>query len=376
MVERPRDEAPAVVRRPGSLGGGPVVVKPRPSGGVTLPSYQPLVQRGLEASLETDPAFLAGAVSVTASPDVGTVTFVIRLSELGAQAWKDALEQRRGDLIAGVCRLTARYYATAEGALTVAPIQLVAPLGALLSSRGPEIMQVLNAQLTVDARVIVSGHQTLETVTVDWRPSEGHAPEALVFGPDGGSFNGLITSQDINAVTIDGSAQVRFKPGNWPIIQRRGQLSFGAGDWTLLLKPESWITEYALFVVLLDAAGNPVPQEASAGDVGDRVRCELRFTAPFLEGGAAVTSAFEATSQTLTRVAFPLPPGESPGEVKLTVFAQRGGATAMKARLIQASETFLIVTVQASAAIDFTVNAPEGGETIAGALLELASALG
>jgi len=377
------EKKPAGVARPGR----PVVVDAtldpavparslaRPAK-LLLPSYQPLVLRSLEASLETDPKLLAGAVSVTTSPDVGTVTFVIPLSELGAQAWKDALEQRRGDLIAGLCSLAARYYATSGSQLTVAPIQLSAPLGQLLAGLGPEIMQVLNAQLTVDARVIVSGHQTLQTVTVDWGPSEGHAPEALMFGADGGSWNGPITSQDIGRVTIDWSAQVRYQPWNWPVVHRSGRLSFAEGNWTLLLKPESWVAEYSLFVVLLDGAGNPVPQGANAGDANHRVQCEVRFTAPFLEGGAAIATTFETTSQTLTRLAFPLPPGESPGEVKLTVFAQRGGAPQVKARLVQPSETFILITVQANAAIDITVNAPEGGETLEGTLLALAAQLG
>ncbi|MFT3770929.1 MAG: hypothetical protein QM820_36380 [Minicystis sp.] len=359
------------IHRP--LGDGPDV-DPLPPPGAVPPRYVPLVLRGLSASLDMDAALLAGP-PVVSSSDAGTVTFVIALSALGAQAWMSALSGADGSAIGGVCRISARYYAHTGGAdLTVMPIALSAPLGALLAGRGREIMMVLDAQTTAEGRVVVSGHPTLDQVTIDWRPSEGHRPEALIFGPDGGSFTGTITASDIDRVTIDWSAKVAYTPVSWPVITRRGQLSFARNDSILLLKPESWVTTYSLFVVLLDDAGRPIPEADHAGDTGNRVQCQVRFTAPFLAGGAAITEAFETTSQTLNEVAFPLPPGEPPGAVTLTVFAQLAGAAPiMKARALRPEETFLMVKVTLAGAIEVTANAPEDGSALGRLFNELAS---
>lgn len=342
--------------------------------GPTPTTFLPMTMRGLKATYEGD-SQLVGSVAVVVSASVGVVTYTLALTELGAQTWKDALEQRRGDLLPGVCRMTGRCYGNAGVLPSVEPLTLSAPLGELLAGRGPEVLQIVNGQMTVDARVIVSGHQTLETVVVDWRPSEGHTPETLIFGAEGGSFNGPITSQNPGQVSIDWSAQVNFLPPNWPIVRQQGRLSCGSNEWTLMLKPSAWVNEYTLIVVLLDAAGNPVPSGADIHDLEHRVQCQACFSAPFLSGGSTIVSSFETSSFLMTVLSFPQPPDAAPGELKLTIFAQRGATTRMATRVVSPSESMLVVTVDIDAAIDLAVNAPESGETLQGALLDLVAQL-
>ena len=81
----------------------------------------------------------------------------------------------------------------------------------------------------------------------------------------------------------------------------------------------------------------------------------MRYTAPFLPGGKALTSAF-ATRNEAMQVAFPTPPGQAPGEVRLTMFAIRGGKDQMLARVLKPDESLVVVRVFADARIDIKTN--------------------
>jgi hypothetical protein len=312
--------------------------------------FQPLSLRNLDATLQLDAAHLTRPPQVTASGELGTATFVIELSQLGAQIWKDALETSGGSSLSGVCSLNARYYAQLADRVEVKEQVLSAPLGTLLGGVGAEALHVVNPQVSFEARVIVAGHPTVAGTVVNWLPSEGHAPQSLSFDETGGQFSALLTAQNVEGITIDWDAVVRFKPPGWPDIRQSGKLSVAGNDWSLVLKPGSWLTTRTISAVLLDANGEVIP-DADFNDPNSRVQAELAFTAPFLKGKALRSTLFEADSEHAVTVAFPNPPDEKPGRVRLTIFATRGGKLRAKRRLLKADESLVAVMISPDARI-------------------------
>jgi hypothetical protein len=126
--------------------------------------------------------------------------------------------------------------------------------------------------------------------------------------------------------------------------------------------------------MLLDQQGNPIPA-GSPDDAANRVQGHLKFTAPYLEGGAPLTTAFETSSQSIAKIAFPMPPRQPPGELNLSIFALRGDRTDLKSRVLQPDETLVLVNVWASGRIEIVTTAAESGSSFEGEMLELLAAL-
>ncbi|MDQ3701877.1 MAG: hypothetical protein M3442_13295 [Chloroflexota bacterium] len=390
-------------------------------------SFQPMHLRGLQGTLDAAAGHFSRPPQVTVSTETGTATFLLELTELGAQVWKDALEQSAARTIPGVCRLDASFYVyvqvqrgveiessartesipqlerstlalstaraepLANTTLRAAPIRdlpvrdspvrdvpirdepvraerrtetrvevrrhlISAPLGTVLGALGPGAVRVVNPQLTVTANFIVAGHPIVENVVVDWRPSGGHEPLSQVFGPEGGQFQAQITSDNLDAIAIDWTAIVRYKPAGWPVIRRSGKLSFASTNWSEIINPVSWTREYVITTMLLDAQGRVLPA-GGATNLVDRVQGTLTYSAPFLTAEAPLTNFFETSNQHMVKVSFPLPPDQQAGELKLTLFATRGGGTpTMVARRLLPDETMVVAKIAADAKIEIFTN--------------------
>lgn len=378
-------------------------------------SFQPMHLRGLQGTLDAATGHFSRPPQVTVSTETGTATFLVELTELGAQVWKDALEQSAARTIPGICRLDASFYvyvqvqrgveveSSARTASTVrseppasSPLRAVpirdspirdspirdtpvreepvraeprietrvearrhlisAPLGTVLGTLGPGAVRVVNPQLTVTANFIVAGHPIVENVVVDWRPSGGHQPLSQTFGAEGGQFQAQITSDNLDAIEIDWTAIVRYKPTGWPVIRRSGKLSFASNNWSEIINPVSWTREYVITTMLLDAQGRVLPA-GDATNLVDRVQGTLTYSAPFLTAGVPLTNFFETSSQQMVKVSFPLPPDLQAGELKLTLFATRGGGTpTMVARRLLPDETMVVAKISAAAKIDILTN--------------------
>jgi hypothetical protein len=126
-------------------------------------------------------------------------------------------------------------------------------------------------------------------------------------------------------VVIDWNSAVQFKPS--------GQQKLADNDLHLVIKPDSWIVTYLLMVLMVDATGAVLPAGRPM-DPADRVQGEVSYSAPYLAGNIPLTTAFETSSQQAVQIAVPLPPGEQLGEVRLTLFALRGGKDAMVTRIL------------------------------------------
>jgi hypothetical protein len=320
--------------------------------------FQVLNLRNVEASVSLDADHLVREPQITASGEFGLATYVLELSSLGAQIWKDAIERHTASAIPGACALRTHYYAQLRDRLEVREQTLTGSIGSLLGSCGPEVLHVLNPEVTFESRVIVGGHPTIAETIVSWLPSEGHNPETIVFDEFGGQFAARITSQNPKAVTIDWNAQVRFRPAGWPVVSQSGTLSVQDKQLSVVLKPDTWLVDYTISVVLLDANGNVI-EDADFSDPQTRVQAVLAYQAPFIGGGQLRSTLFEGSNQHIVNVAFPQPPDSPPGTTKLTVFATRGESLRQVKRLLKRSESLVAVIVHPDARVEIvTENDP------------------
>lgn len=317
--------------------------------------FRPLLLNALSASLGLPPEYLRAPAAVNASSDVGTASIQAPLSELGALAFEAAIKEGRIATLGGTCTANARFLAQNGRRVAAREQNLTTPLSALLAGVGPDSLTRVNPQVAVEAQVTVYGHSVLQSAVVNWAPSEGHRSESLTFGAAGGSFKADITSAALDRVVIDWNAAVQFRPTGWPLIPLNGQQKFADNDFHLVIKPDSWIVTYLLMVLLVDASGAVLPASEPMNPE-DRVQGEVSYSAPYLAGGVPLTTVFETSSQQALQIAVPLPPGAAFGEVRLTLFALRGGKDAMVKRVLKVGETYAVARVAPDARITIDTN--------------------
>jgi hypothetical protein len=323
--------------------------------------FEPLTLNAISGTIDLPDGDLAEAPTVVGAPDAGTVTFGISLSDTGALTWQQCLQSGLGSRIVGTCALSAVYMARLDDTVDVKERPMASDVGTLLQSVGPDQVTVVDPQLTVATRVIVTAQELVDSVTVDLSPSEGAAATSLAFTKEGGQATVPITSQHITDVTVPYNAAVRFTPPGWPVIRQAGALSFAAADWDLWLKPDSWVVTYDVFATLLDAQNAVIaPDAAPEGDV---ITLRLDYRHPALDGPLSIT--MQVTSQQLIKVPFPDPPGgDAPATVDLTVVGMRGTNVAGPvSRTLTADETMVVLKSYANGAVDLKTNRDRVGES-------------
>jgi len=295
---------------------------------------------------------------VVTSPDAGTATFIVELTEHGALTWKAALEQGAASSLAGVCRATVSYLRSDGVRMNVERQSVETPLGTLLAGRGPTDIRVIDPQQAVQATLLVVGHGLMETATVALRPNQGQAPANQVFGPAGGQVEVTVTTQDVNGVVVDWSTQVAFRSTGWPPVPASGRLS-AANGWTELIKPDSWVTPYTLMAILVDERGRATPFSEAGQNY--HVQGVLTFTAPYVGGGILV-SAFAVENQLPVTTALPRYPGQPFGDLVLNMFTTRNNLGGTATRKLAADELAIVVLVYPDAHLEIRTGRDALGE--------------
>jgi len=303
--------------------------------------------RNLWASIELPPAHLASPPQVAVSTAAGTATFIVSLTSLGVLAWRDALNQRNGGSIAGICHLSGSYFARLADSVGVRQQPLDVTLGTLLATRGPEDIRTIDPQQSVEAKLLVVGHDLLQSVTVDLRPNMGQAPESQVFDKGGGAVSVTITTTNVSAVQVDWDAKVAFNSAGWPVIPTSGRMS-SAGGLAEMIKPDSWIANYFVVALLVDASGKPTAIDSSSEK--DHINGVLTFTAPYVPSNILVSS-FTAENQAPVAVALPRFPGQPFGDLVLNMFATRNGVASTSSRRLTENDLFITALIYPDAQI-------------------------
>jgi hypothetical protein len=315
--------------------------------------FLPLSLRNITGSLQLPGGDAAGVITAAGSPDAGTLTFSVPLSESGALAWSDAFSSSRGTSLAGTCTVTATMVAQLGTTVDARDRTLTVLLGDLLASVGPGSMTVVDPQVTVAARVIVTANDLVDSVTVDVVPNQGAPAASLAFTKEGGQTQLPITATDVRQVQVPYTSTVRYTPPGWPVITQHGILRFADADWDLWVKPDSWLAQYDLMLMLLDAQNRVLSPGASSTDV---MTLRIDYSHPGIP--ELLTLTVQSDSQQLLHVPFPNPPGaQTSPTVTVSVLGTRAGAPAgPTSRVLTSEETMVVAKVYANGVISIVTN--------------------
>jgi len=326
----------------------------------------------LQAFLDIDPQQLRSPVQVAVNPDAGTVTFLVELSTIGAQVWKQALESRQINQIAGIARFTAKFYARTDDRLQIREQNFAANLATLLSNCGPEHIDILSPTLALSTLLIVQSHAFVDSVEVTWQPKQGGEMIRRNFaGNEGGTLRGVILTDDLNAAEVAWDAQVKYRLPSWSIGMQQGKLSLG--NPTEIVKPGSseWIREYTIYTVLMASQMQAATDLAEFEDI--EVEATLSFSTSYLT--LPLSTTFQPKHLDMIEVPFPAMPGQSPSQVGITVVTRsraRSTTLASIQRVLQLEEQFLILKVFRDGQVDIRTSADAIAESsIDGGLFEL-----
>ena len=319
--------------------------------------FDPLRLNRLDADVDLPGDHVVGAPKTTVNPRLGTAIFLIDLTALGAQVWQQALAG--GAAPPGVCSVTAHYVAADnQGRMSARRQAADAPVATVLAGARPEAVRVVDPEIGVDATLVLDGDPAITAITVEMRALNGTV-RTESFGAEGGTVTLRMVTANPRAERVDWSVRVAFATASWPPLRIGGTLSDASG-WSDLISPASWMRAVSVTTILLDAGGTVLAgDQASASN---RVTGAIDFTAPFLDTATSLQAGFETSSQESTTIMVPRPPHEPPGELKLTVFALRGGLDAMTVRNLAVDEEWVVVKVYANARIEVVTNRTPGAE--------------
>lgn len=180
-----------------------------------------------------------------------------------------------------------------------------------------------------------------------------------VRGPEGGEIPLVVTSEDLAQGAVDWTAFITFAARSWPPIRLTGSLS--NGSWAAVVSPGSWVRSLSLFAAVLDESGHVVPSGP-----GDVVTAEIRYEAPFLDGGV-LTRAFGLPGGGLSTVDYPSPPGAADTTLRLTVQVARNGTVSMTTRTLRPDDSMVQVSVAPDATVTLRTNTDPTSEEGGGA---------
>lgn len=311
--------------------------------------FQPLPLQRLKADLDIPSTHERLAPGITENRTLGAATFLLELSALGAESWRQAIAQ--GTAVIGVASLGISYAGkNSAGRIAYQSRNLNASLSTLLAAVNESSIRVVDPQVEVATMLVISGHPSIANVSVELRSSFSPV-HTQIFDGSGGSASLTLTATDLSAHYVEWHVVVNFLVDDWPTIRVSGVLSQDTG-WSELLSPSSWMRELTITSLLVDTDGRVLDNANSS----DRVTGTLAIQADFIDNPSGLQTTFETHSEQMSRVVIPQPPGESAASVHLSVFALRDGLSEMTNRAIAVNENWVVITVTPEPAILLATN--------------------
>jgi hypothetical protein len=284
--------------------------------GARLWKFLPVNLQKLQAFLDLDPQQLRAPIQVAINASAGTATFIVELSNLGAQIWQQALETSQTQQISGIIRFAANFYARTDDRLRIHEQPFSLNLATLLSSCGPDHIEMIHPNVSLTTKLIVQSHAFVDAVSVTWQPKQGgETIHQRFLGNDGGVLTGVVLTDNLNTVDIAWDAQIQYRFPGWSIGSQQGNLSLLNA--TEIVKPGSseWIKEYTIYTVLMASPTQVAQNPAEFEDI--EVIATIIYSASYLTLPLATT--FQPKHLEMTEVPFPIMPGQEPSQVGLTI---------------------------------------------------------
>lgn len=192
-----------------------------------------------------------------------------------------------------------------------------ADLTTLFSELDESYINEVNTEMSFPASILIDADPMLENVAVSWTPSEGKAPEAPVFGSNGGNEVYTITSHNPQDVRVRHTTKVNFTPSSWPVVEVEDEQRIGDGGNQLVIKPASWIGRHMIYMFVQEG------DEIKFVDIdNDHLVVNVSYQGSHLS--RAITASARITPFEPIEFSYPLSPTGDRGAAKFSAFGVVG----------------------------------------------------
>jgi hypothetical protein len=279
------------------------------------------------------------------------------LSEKDVLMWMEALENHQGSKITGIHKFQIKF---GKGKVTIFingdPLDIPnlkdkvqygyfessMPISTLsLDKFGAESITIINPKIEEETKILVSNNSIVEHVIITLVTNDGKIISYTATS-EGGVFSNKWTTDEMSSLEIEWEAIIKYHPTQWPEIKVSGKLSAIDNNLIATIKPESWIREHSIIIILMDEQGNILPAEIAKIY---NVYAEFIFKASFLEGDGLLQYAFQMESQKTLKVQFPKPPGkvEANLQLRLSVFGNQNKK--LEIFILKEDDNFIIAKI-------------------------------
>ena len=284
---------------------------------------QPVPLRNLSGTLKLDSRH-AKVVNTSENVDIGSVIFSIDLTESGANHWHDELKTNVVN-INGDCNLNFNYYTRKSTGPRSQSASASIPLKRVLSHVTPESISVIDPQVTFKTIVRYIGHPQVSSANITIKPNKNIIPKSFTPDPIQGeildfTFNTRTLSE--SGIQVEIVSEIDFKNPKWPVFRQKKTMGFRDQEIDTQIKPEAWFKRIIVATYFKDQNGQII--RVTNQNSNDKLICTFNYTASYLRNGA-INHVYHGASEELREILLPLPIGDTPGNLKLTVLSERNG---------------------------------------------------
>lgn len=313
--------------------------------------FAPLNVRSMSAAIELPNSQYISRPRVTTDADTVSAVFLLEFTASGAQEWRQAIERNDPQTISGSISLDQTFATSNDNKLSTQSRQMTASLGAILAAAIPD-MRIVKAEVDVEARLVVRGHPTVDTIAIDLHG--GDSVQTEILDSDGGEIALSLSTTDTSNAQFRWNARVSFSPPSWPVVAVNGGLNKETG-WVDILAPATWVRSIEIISAFVDETGAVAESSGDNDGEPDLIMGSVDLDAEFVDG-APIHNSFELKNQEIVTVRLPDPPAAQPGQIVLSILSKRGNVQNLQSRAIASNEHWVIVKVFPDARVDFATN--------------------
>lgn len=193
-------------------------------------------------------------------------------------------------------------------------------LAALFSGLDPACLTEVPAQQAFDSVILVDADEQLASASVSMNWSEGRAPSAPVFGPEGGNQKFTVVSTHPSDVVVDCVTLLNYSAPRWPVVRSVQKATVREGGNQMVVKSSASVGRSELYLFVVEN-GKIVLNPTSP--VEDFLVLNVSYEGPHLSAPLRDSARLDVVSP-LT-FAYPLDLQGRPGTAKFSAFGQIGG---------------------------------------------------
>ncbi len=199
--------------------------------------------------------------------------------------------------------------------------------------------------------IAVAGSSLLRAVAVSWSSPEEPAPQAVTFGPEGGTAQHLLTSTAPDRVAIRYQAKVSFVPPSWPVLETDGEATAAPGGppwgYRITLAPADWLGHQTIALFVRD--GDGMLSIIDTPNSANYLVVNVEYHGPHLQ--VPLKSSARLRPGEYSRFNYVRDPGGRPGRLSVSAFGVvRGRLVRVSSQPVAAEEGTIFLLAGAGGA--------------------------